>query len=252
MRPFYERDGIAIYLGRCEDVLSSLQTGSAALVLTDPPYGKTANTWDTAPEWGWFWPTLRRLARANAAMLLFGQDDFTAEMIVSNRDEYRYSLVWEHDRTSGFLDAGRKPLRSHQDIAAFYRAQPAYSPVLWQGEPQHGRGRPSRKQSSNYGAYQNLAGQPGSTEKHPRSVLYFPKPHPCIHPNEKPVALMEYLIRTYTTPGDLVLDPYAGSGPVAAAALRAGRRCIAIEGEAGHCETAVGRLQQAVLPLGAA
>lgn len=255
MRPYFERDGICIYHGRCEDVLPTLADGCAAMVLTDPPYGKTANEWDTAPDWGWLWPTYRRLTLGNAAMLLFGQDDFTAEMICSNRADYRYSWVWEHDRTSGFLDAARKPLRSHQDIATFYRAQPTYNPLKWQGDAAHGRGRidrASRRQSANYGRYAEVPSDEGSTEKHPRTVLYFPKPHPSPHPNGKPVALMEYLIRTYTNPGDLVLDPYAGSGPVAAAALRAGRRCVAIEGEEGHCETAAGRLQQAVLPLGAA
>ena len=247
--PYYERDGISIVHADCRDIIPLIEPSTVDLVLTDPPYGVTGNDWDTAPDWNWLWSSLRSTARAGAAMVLFGQDAFTAQMICSNAKDYRYSLVWEHDRTSGFLDAARKPLRSHQDIAVFYQSQPTYRPLLWQGDPQHGRGRPSRKQSSNYGAYQNLEGTPGNPEKQPRSVLYFPKPHPCVHPNEKPVALMEYLIRTYTDPGDLVLDLYAGSGPIARAAMMAGRRCIAIESEEKYCEIAVRRLQQAVLPL---
>jgi site-specific DNA-methyltransferase (adenine-specific) len=247
--PYYEQDGITIYQGRTEDILPTIEAGSVGLILSDPPYGKTQNEWDVLPDWPWLWSEYRRVTAPNAAMLMFGQDDFTAEMICSNRRDYRYSLVWEHDRTSGFLNAARQPLRSHQDIALFARAQPHYSPLTWQGEPQHGRGRPSRKQSANYGAYENLGGQPGNTEKLPRTVLYFPKPHPCVHPNEKSVALLEYLIRTYSQPGDLVLDSYAGSGPIVAAAARSGRRCIAIEGKSEYCEKAVGRLRQAVLSM---
>jgi DNA modification methylase len=251
VKPYYEHAGSTIYHGRCEDVLPTLPDASVGLVLSDLPYGVTANGWDRALDWSWLWGAYGRVAREDAAILLFGQDAFTAEMICSNRPWYRYSLVWEHDRATGFLDARRKPLRSHQDIAVFYRRQPTYAPQYWRGEPQHGRGRPSRMQSSNYGAYRSLTGSPGNTEKLPRTVLYFPTPHPKVHPNEKPVALLEYLIRTYSRPGDVVLDNCAGSGSTLAAALRAGRNAIGIDTSEEYCEIAVRRLQQGVLDFGA-
>jgi DNA modification methylase len=139
------------------------------------------------------------------------------------------------------------PLRSHEDIHLFYRRLPVYHPQMWQGKPQHSRGIDGGregKKTTNYGAYRHDPDDPraGNTEKYPRSVLHFPKSWPAQHPTEKPVSLLAYLIRTYSDPGDLVLDNTAGIGSLGLAAIQGGRRALLIERQADYCAQAAARL----------
>jgi site-specific DNA-methyltransferase (adenine-specific) len=154
----------------------------------------------------------------------------------SNPDMWRYNLIWEKDRPTGFLNASKMPLRSHEDICVFYAKQPTYNPQFWEGKPMHGMGTKFRKggsQTSNYGDYDisknPTAARAGDTMKYPRSVLHFAKPHPAVHPTQKPVALYEYLIKTYTNEGDLVHDSCLGSGTTLEACRNTGRKGIFFE-----------------------
>lgn len=214
----------------CISWLNRLRSGTVGMVLCDLPYGKTRNTWDARLPLDRLWSHWKRVCKPNAAIVLFGQGTFSFLLAASNPDWYRYTLIWEKDRPSGFLNAKRMPLRSHEDILIFYRKQPVYNPQMVDGSPSHGRGSMHGNiASKNYGKYKEQDNTKGETRKYPRSVLRFARPHPPIHPTEKPVALCEWLIRTFTDPSELVLDNCCGSGTTLVAAARTGRRFIGID-----------------------
>ena len=223
-------------IGDCMDNLPGIDDRSVDLIITDLPYQVTQNHWDSLIPLEPLWKEYKRITKDNAAIVLFGQGFFTADLMMSNRDAWRYNLVWEKDRPTGFLNASIMPLRSHEDICVFYRKQPTYNPQFWEGKPMHGMGKKFREggsQTSNYGKYDipnsPTAARAGDTKKYPRSVLHFAKPHPAVHPTQKPVALYEYLIKTYSNPGDMVHDSCLGSGTALAACRNTGRNGIFFE-----------------------
>ena len=222
-----------IYHGDCYDLLPIFADYSFDMVLTDLPYGVTKNSWDSVIDLNWLWKQYHRLAKPNAAIVLFGQDLFSATLKMSNPKEYRYSWIWQMiNSTAGFLNAKRRPLRGHQDILVFYQTQPTYNPIFTEGKPSHaqGYGR-AAEHNRNYGAYKPHQTDLTRTKKYPKTVLPFPVvPNgKRLHATEKPVALCEYLIRTYTNPGAFVLDNCAGSGSTVVAAVQSGRQAIGIE-----------------------
>lgn len=224
--------GVILGHGDCLELLNLVEDGSVGMVLCDLPYGTTRNRWDVIIPFDALWEHWRRVCKPNAAIVLFGQGMFSARLMVSAPDLYKYSLVWKKgNRVSGFLNAKRQPLRNHEDILVFYREQPTYNPQMREaGKPVHSRGALNRSyQSSNYGAYRDAAMDPRATKRYPTSVLDFERPHPPIHPTQKSEALCEHLICTFTNPGEVVLDNTMGSGTTPLAAISAGRRCIAFE-----------------------
>jgi len=223
-------------IGDCMHHLPDIKTDSVDLIISDLPYEATRNDWDSNIPLPGLWQEYRRIAKENACVLLFGQGMFTAELMMSNRAAWRYNLIWVKDRPTGFLNAARMPLRSHEDICVFYTKLPTYNPQFWEGMPLHGMGTKFRKggsPTSNYGKYDipnsPTANRAGDTKKYPRSVLYFAKPHPAVHSTQKPVALIEYLIETYSNPGDMVHDSCLGSGTTLLACKNTNRNCIGIE-----------------------
>ena len=229
----YEQSWI---IGDCMEFLPRTPTGAVDLIITDLPYQVTQNHWDSLIPLEPLWKEYKRITKENAATLLFGQGRFTGQLMDSNPDMWRYNLIWEKDRPTGFLNASIMPLRSHEDICVFYKKPPTYNPQFWEGDPMHGMGKKFRKggsQTSNYGDY-DIANNPtaertGDTRKYPRSVLHFAKPHPAVHPTQKPLALIEYLIMTYSNEGDLVHDSCLGSGTLIEACKNTNRRCIGFE-----------------------
>lgn len=248
MKPYYEQDDIVIFNADCRDVLPTLEPGSVDLVLTDPPYGTTACAWDSVIPLGPMWWELYRVARLNAAVVLFAAQPFTSALVTSNLEDFRYCWVWAKDSTTGFLDANRKPLRAHEDICVFYRRQPTYNPQKESGAPTHSRKSASGGHSSLYGKH-HVTVSDTSGMKFPRSVLQFSKNSQAetLHPTQKPIGLIAYLVRTYSDPGAAVLDFAAGSGTTLRAAKDLGRRAIGIEIEERYCEIAANRLRQGVL-----
>lgn len=212
------------------------------LIICDLPYGDTKNSWDCIIPFEKLWKQYNRIIKDNGAILLFGQGLFFAKLQLSNEKLYRYDLIWEKDRPSGFLNASRMPLRSHEKIAVFYKKLPIYNPIFSEGKPLHGMGKKYKEghlANNNYGKFNShlnpSANRKGDTKKYPRSVLHFPKSHPPVHPTEKPVSLMQYLVETFSDKGALVLDNCCGHGSTMIACVNTGRNYIGMDN--GVCKS---------------
>lgn len=234
-----------ILTGDCLDLLPSVPDHSIDMVLTDLPYGTTRNAWDSVIDLEALWAQLLRVTTANAAIVMTAQAPFTAVLAMSQLPLFKYEWVWEKTNASGHLNAKRQPMKAHENVLVFYRKQPVYNPQKTAGHPrkvssvEHKR---NSKLSTNYGDYQ--ASGYDSTERYPRSVQVFAKDvqKSKLHATQKPVALFEYLIRTYTNPGQTVLDVCVGSGTTAVAARNLDRRFIAMEKDEQMAATAQARL----------
>ena len=216
-----------IKLGDCLELMPELPDASVDMILCDLPYGVTKNKWDSVNPLDKLWEQYKRIAKPNTAIVLFADGMFEANLMLSNPKWWRYNLVWDKVLTSGFLNANRMPLRSHEEICVFYQKQPTYNPQKTVGEKNHSKGRPKENANENYGDYNFVdnSDQLGNM-KHPKSILTFPKPHPsvAVHPTQKSLELCEWLIKTYTNPGDVVLDNCMGSGTTCLAAKNTGRQ----------------------------
>lgn len=233
----------ALHQGDCLALLPSLGSATVDAVITDPPYGVTDNAWDRAPPLVEWWQQIRRVMTTPAVAAVFCQQPFTTNLIVSNRHEWRYELVWHKPRPTGFLQSKLRPLRCHEHVQIFCRRpmQATYNPQMGTGKPYRMK---RRTPSTNYRARCAETVTESSGQRYPRSVLQFTNPlHKGGHPTQKPLALLEWLVLTYTRPGDLVCDPYFGSGTTAAACLKHGRRFVGFERDERYFEMAVQRLQ---------
>jgi DNA modification methylase len=241
------RPAVALWRGDCLERLRHVKTGSIDAVIADPPYGCTDLPWDQAVDWPRLWPELLRALKPTGVVAFFAQQPFTTELINSQRRMFRYELVWQKSRVTGFLDANRRPLRAHESILLFAPRLHAstYNPQKTPGKP-YGIKRHSA--SAHYGKQkQHITTTNATGDRHPRSVLSFA----CVplgevkHPTQKPVDLLRWLVRTYTNPGDLVLDPFAGHATTGVACLAEGRTCLLIERDKNYAAAARRRLRQA-------
>jgi site-specific DNA-methyltransferase (adenine-specific) len=209
------------------DYLTALNTLTATpdLYLIDPPYGVTKNPWDTPIDLTELWAAIDNHRHPRTVVIFIATQPYASKVVASNFQEFRYDLIWEADRPTGFLNANRMPMRSHHSLLVFYQRLPTYNPQKWEGEPLHGRGTRERV-NNNYGELRDdeWTVKAGTTAKHPRSVIKIPRPHPAKHPTEKPPELYRWLIRTYSNKGNLVADPFLGSGNSAEAAIEEGRQ----------------------------
>lgn len=233
-----------LMLGDCLERMAEIPSGSVQMILADLPYATTRNAWDSLipfePLWAQYW----RVAAPNAAIVLTAQMPFTAILGASQIKYLRYEWIWEKTAATGFMTAGVAPLKAHENVLVFYRNQPTYNPIKTTGHKRITRGRTKTPHGDNYGLSDSEAKPYDSTERYPRSVMTIPKDNrlAAVHPTQKPVALFEYLIRTYTQPGDTVLDNCLGSGTTAIAAERSGRRWIGIERDEGYYNAALARI----------
>jgi DNA modification methylase len=216
----------------CLDAMPSLAPGIVDMVLCDIPFGVTRNVWDKPIPLIPLWSQYRRMVKKNAAIILFGVQPYSSTLVTSNPKWFRYSWVWRKTTSTGFLNAKKMPLRQHEDILVFYRALPVYNPQKTNGHPRKVSTAAHKRncvRTTNYGEHGLTTYD--STERYPTSVLSFPtdKQKSSEHPTQKPLALMEYLIRTYTNEGALVLDNCMGSGVVGRACKNTGRDFIGIE-----------------------
>lgn len=221
-----------LYEGDCLSVLPTLPANSVDFVLCDLPYGTTRNKWDSVIDLPSLWREYRRVLKPRGAVALTGQGLFTARLILSNEAWFRYKIVWVKSKPTNFLNVRVQPLRKHEDICIFYGAHPAYHPQMAPGLP-YDKGVRKDQSSGSYGDFQPVRVRSGG-DRYPSDVVYFKtaesEPERTVwHPTQKPVALARYLIRTYSNPGDLVLDNAFGSGSFLVAAHLEARRFCGIE-----------------------
>ena len=242
--------------GDCLVEMRSLPDKSVDMVLCDLPYevlnkGNKHAQWDRLLPFDQLWQQYERVIKDNGAIVLFAQGMFTAQLMMSNPKLWRYNLVWDKVLTSGFLNAKRMPLRSHEDICVFYKELPTYNPQMREGKPLHSKGSAYKDKELTNNCYGSLGAtedsRKGSTEKYPTSIVRFQKPHPSIavHPTQKSVELCEWLIKTYTNEGDTVLDNTMGSGTTMVGCVNTKRNGIGIELNNEHFAIAQERVRQA-------
>lgn len=216
--------------GDCLEIMKQLPDKSIDMVLCDLPYGTTQNKWDSVIPLGELWQQYRRIVKDDGAIVLTSQGMFTAELMVSNPKMFRYKWIWEKSKSTNFLNAKKQPLRKHEDVCVFYRRQPVYHPQMIDGEP-YDKGIRKNQMSGSYGDFQPVHVH-SDGKRYPTDIIYFKTAESegkVFHPTQKPVELGRYFVRTYTNPGDIVLDNTSGSGSFLVAALLEGRNFIGIE-----------------------
>lgn len=238
--------------GDCLELMNKIPDKSIDMILCDLPYGTTKNKWDSVLPFDKMWEQYDRIIKENGCIALFADGMFMSDLMQSNKKLWRYNLVWDKELISGFLNANRMPLRSHEEICIFYKKLPAYNPQFTEGEPLHGMGTKfsqEKNKNNNYGNFDSCnnpsAKRTGDTKKYPKSIVKFPRPASCamIHPTQKPVELLEWLIKTYTNENDLVLDNCMGSGSTGVAAVGINRNFIGMELEEKYFNIAKERIE---------
>ncbi len=229
------------------NVLDKIDEQSVDLLLTDFPYGtlnKKRNQWDRVIDYDRFWKHVNIICKPNCAIVSTAAQPFTSELISTNYTDFKYCLVWEKSKSTGYLNAKKQPMRSHEDIVVFYKKQPTYNPQFTSGKP-YDKGKALRD-AEQYGK-QTKSVHVKDTEgkRYPRSVLYFKtaEDEGKYHPTQKPIALYEYLIRTYSNEGDTILDPCMGSGTTGVACCLENRNFIGIESNEDYYNIAKDRIE---------
>jgi len=220
-------------------------------IITDPPYGTTACKWDSVIPFDKMWERLNKLIKPNGAIVLFGSEPFSSALRMSNIKKYKYDWIWEKSKASNFLQASYMPLKAHENILIFVnKGKPTYNPQMVKGKPYKGDKRAGKNGSNTetVNKVPNPKFRRGSESglRKPRTVQYFrtAESEGKINPTQKPVALMEYLIKTYTNENELVLDFTMGSGTTGIACLNTNRNFIGIELDKDYYNAAVKRLKQ--------
>ena len=219
-----------VFEGDCLEIMKQLPDKSIDMVLCDLPYGTTQNKWDSVIPLGELWQQYRRIVKDDGAIVLTSQGMFTAELMVSNPKMFRYKWIWEKSKSTNFLNAKKQPLRKHEDVCVFYRRQPVYHPQMIDGLP-YDKGIRKNQLSGSYGDFQPVHVH-SDGKRYPTDIIYFKTAESegkVFHPTQKPVELGRYFVRTYTNPGDIVLDNTSGSGSFLVAALLEGRNFVGIE-----------------------
>jgi len=220
-----------IILGDCLEVMKEIPDKSVDMILADLPYGTTRNKWDSIIPLDLIWAQYTRVIKDNGAIVLTAQTPFDKVLGASNLKLLKYEWIWEKDRASGHLNAKKMPMKAHENILVFYKKLPIYNPQMTEGHKPANTSGKRKKETTNYGKFESII-TGGQTIRYPRSVQKINvvnSQHGIVHPTQKPVALFEYLIRTYTNEGMIVLDNAAGSMTTAIAAINTNRKYICIE-----------------------
>jgi len=229
-----------LMLGDCLERMKEIPDGSVDMVLADPPYGTTACKWDSVIPLAAMWEQLKRVTKNDGAIVMTASHPFASQLGASNITDLRYSLVWVKENATGHLNAKRMPMKLHEDILIWYKRQPTYWP---QGAVACNK---IARKGGNGSCYRKSKNEFLQTmEGYPRSLLKFKRDSSKVHPTQKPVALMEYLIRTYTNEGETVLDFTMGSGSTGVACVNTNRKFIGIELDTAYFETARRRIEGA-------
>ena len=242
-----------IYNEDCQEGMKRIPDGSVDCVVCDLPYGvlnkqSEGGGWDNVIPLDSLWEQYKRITKPNAAIILFGQGMFTAKLMMSNEKMWRYNLTWDKCRTTGFLNAKKMPLKQTEIISVFYDRPPTYPPQMRKCLPHernHSRGKQAKEQTNrcygNFGKAEDII----TDEKYPTDIVVFQRDvQNSFHPTQKPVALIQYLIRTYSNEADTILDNCSGSGTTAVAAWREKRNFICFEKDSVYWKKSVERLKR--------
>ena len=234
-----------LYQGDCLEVMDKLieEGVKVDMILADPPYGTTRNKWDSIIPLNEMWKMLDKLVKPNGAIVLFAQTPFDKALGASNLKMLRYEWIWDKKLGTGHLNAKKMPMKQHENILVFYKKLPTYNPQMREGQPYH---KTPSTTSSNYGK-QIAMGGTSNGERYPISILEFSNANRNnrLHPTQKPVDLLEYLIKTYTNENETVLDFTMGSGSTGVACVNTNRKFIGIELDEKYFEIAKNRLKEA-------
>lgn len=232
--------------GDCLERLREVPDGSVDMVLADLPYQVTACKWDVVIPFEPMWEQLRRVCKKNAAIVLTASQPFTSALVMSNMAMFKYEWVWEKSNPSNIANCNKMVMKYHENIAVFYSEQPTYNPQKEPGKPNHSRGKANGEKSKSIHCSGMTMVDDFSGIKHPKSIIRVENPRiKDQHPTQKPVALGEYLIRTYTNEGEVVLDCTMGSGTFGVSAANTGRRFIGIELDEAYYKIATARVEHA-------
>ena len=237
---------IDLKCGDCLELMKDIPDKSIDMILCDLPYNTsnrktTWNEWDSEINLSNLWDEYNRVMKDNGVVVLFAQGLFVANVIMSNPKNYKYEWIWQKEQGTGFLNAKRMPLKNHENILVFYKKTPIYNPQMRIGNPYV---ITKSSKSSNYCSSDKIVTTFNEGQRYPLTVLSFKRDKEKIHPTQKPVALLEYLIKTYTNENDLVLDNCMGSGSTGVACVSTNRNFIGIELDENYFKIAKERIEK--------
>ena len=243
---------VKLYNGDCLEIMKQIEPGSIDAIIADPPYGTTACKWDSIIPFQPMWDLIERIAKINSAIIMMASQPFTSLLGASNISKLKYSWTWKKTRPTGHLNAKKMPLKNTEDILVFYRKQPTYNPqgiiscdrMVWNSRSHSLRGKKTDPTSVVTGGIRYEQYKQEQTN-YPSQIIEIASEGKTVHPTQKPVALMEYLIRTYTNRGDTVLDFVMGSGTTGVACVNTMRDFIGIELDRDHFNIAKQRIETA-------
>jgi site-specific DNA-methyltransferase (adenine-specific) len=235
------KSSFELHLGDCLEIMPQLEDNSVDLLLVDLPYGTTACKWDSIIPLDKLWEQYNRVCKDDAAMVFTAAQPFTTVLAYSNLDNLRYEWIWEKPQGTNPMNAKVMPLKSHENILVFYRKKPKYNPQMWYSTPYSGFSSNEKKIGEVYGEAKSKHRDNPDGSRYPKTVLKYGQ-EKGFHPTQKPVGLMEYLIKTYSDEGDVVLDNTMGSGTTGVAAMNTNRKFIGIESDSKYFEIAKNRI----------
>ena len=244
-----------IHQGDCLELMKNIPSGTVDLILCDLPYGTTQCKWDKVIPFEPLWEQYNRIIKKNGAIVLFGNQPFTSELIHSNLKMFKYNWIWQKSNSTGFLNSKKQPLNDNETVSVFYKKQCLYNPQMTIAQKTYKRRDVKRKKSDCYGKEKDFR-QVDIGLRYPKRIIYFNNNNTQnqLHPTQKPTSILEYLIKTYTNEDDLVLDNCIGSGTTAVACINTSRNFIGIELDEKYFEIAKKRVkehsqQSTLLPL---
>ena len=236
-------DGITLWHGDCLELMKNIPDGSVDLVLTDPPYGTTACKWDSVIPFEPMWEQLNRIIKPNGAICLFGSEPFSSALRMSNIKNFKYDWIWEKEQGANFMLCKYQPYKVHEIVSVFSKIKHNYFPLMTEGKPYISGKGTSGEITGNRPKVQTK----NEGKRYPRSIQRFnTEKNKSTHPTQKPIAFLEYLIKTYTNEDETVLDFTMGSGSTGVACVNTGRKFVGIELDDGYFGIAKERIEKSI------
>ena len=238
---------VQLYHGDCLEEMKNISDKSIDMILCDLPYGTTQCSWDIVISFEDLWKQYNRIIKDNGAIVLFGSEPFSSYLRMSNIKMFKYDIIWEKSKATGFLNSKKRPLVAHENIHIFYKKQPTYNPQMVQGLAYNKGVRKPQTDDDVYGKFKQVEVK-SDGKRFPRSVQYFKTAESegkTSHKTQKPVSLLMYLIKTYTNENEVVLDNCMGSGSTGVACINTNRKFIGIELEEKYFNVAKNRIEEA-------